>query len=589
LWFALSITATFVYGLESWRRHAARAAERGENARFLALARCALGPDAAEVLRSVGATRRRLRALAMGSSLDPSPAWLDRCVPLARRLAVHAAEVENTRAPHAAGTALVPRTRALALALGRVGAVWQARAGDPSEDFAPLAEHLVATHAELQLATHSPGTEGGASGLVAPAPWRPAPTQRLALPGAVFLAEGTPARFLVGTPPPLFSRVRLTPGGLTQEVVPQEDARQWHTPDERLVRVGPPGLSHPRRTPVTVEGPTGTLLRAEVALPLDALGDPRRLTVDAVSLGGVPWVLSAVDGSPPVLWRAAARPSAAALGPAASPRPAPQDGGAPLRPSIALTTEGTSIVAAWAEHALNEQRYVRVYRAARDGHDAVNVVVTPGDWAVAGRRVGLAFCARPEALWLFVGGRDQWLAGVVQGGRVREVLRAPRTRGAYGEAPVVRCADEVLVYDRERPRQSPLWRCAAPGAAPRCEALPTPPAPEPLGLGTHETPGASGRPVAHPEWPLVFALAPGGAVLSARAAGPVVSLARIDRGAAAWGPEEVLWDAQGEDAGGAVTDVALYSDPARVVLAVSARDELRVTHSLDGGRTWERP
>jgi hypothetical protein len=213
----------------------------------------------------------------------------------------------------------------------------------------------------------------------------------------------------------------------------------------------------------------------------------------------------------------------------------------------------------------------------------------PADWAVAGRRPGLGLCASRAGLWLFVAGRDRWLAGVVEGAVVREVLRSPRARGAYGEELTVRCGDEVLVYGQERPRGSPLWRCGADAEGPRCEPLPAVVAPEPAGLGGHETRSASGQRVSHPEWPLVFVLAPDGAVLRARAAGPVVSVARLDRGAAGWGPEAALWDAQGEDPGGTVTDLGLFGDSARVVLAVSARDELRVTSSLDSGRTWERP
>ena len=134
------------------RPNTARAPPRAERARMGAQVTGPRGDDGHAFARDVGRPRARLRALAMQSSLDPAPSWVDRCIPLADALAREGLRVDTTAAPTRAATNIAAPARDLARALRRVGLIWQVRAGDPDADLASIATLITRTSTDLDLA-----------------------------------------------------------------------------------------------------------------------------------------------------------------------------------------------------------------------------------------------------------------------------------------------------------------------------------------------------------------------------------------------------------------------------------------------------
>ncbi len=589
-WFALAAAATFVYGVESWRRNASRRASTGEQARFHAAVTCLLGADGARLAYSPGEARQRLRALAMDTALAPAPSWIDRCVPLLRDLAVHGAEVDVTQDLRSAPTAVARHARELALATARVGLVWEIRAGDPETDMEHIAELLVRTATEIDLASADLSIDT-LKGPRAPVP-RPMPaTARLDTGGLLPLPSGTPTRFLVGAPLPFISAVSVHDGALRAEALANDDARWWRVVPQGVVRVLPDERASDGLSPVSLDGPSGSLGVARIAAPPATL-DPRVVSLDAVARGRVLWLAEAVRGNSPVLARlpfAGSHAEATAARLSRGPRVDSERGDE----EVAVAADGDGVVAAYTEHVPGAGMVdVRVVRAAGGARAAVREVPTATSaWQLGGRRPALGLCATPGAMWLFAASNDEWRVGVV--GRdaltgVGRVTRAGTRR--FDETLTLRCAAHgVVAYARERPRSSPMWRCAMSDGVPRCETLPALPSTQPRDLDPWTTFSPTGERRAHPEWPLSLAFTGYGTVLAARTSGSIIAVARLPRGATQWEPERVVFDAARDEPGAIALGAELYTDGARTLLVMSDATDLRATRTDDDGESWRAP
>jgi hypothetical protein len=590
----LAVVVTFVYGVEHWRRRAAARASSHEQARFHAVLTCLLGDDGVRLAYRPGEARRRLRALAMSTSLTPSPTWVDRCVPLLRDLAVHAPEVDVTRDPRAAPTAVARHARDLALALARVGLVWQIRAGDPETDMEHVAEVLTRTATELDLASVAP-TRDTLKGPRAPHPQPPVQMLTLTHGGLRPLPVGTTERVLVGAPLPLLSSVRVREGALEAEPVANEDAIWWRVVPGGVVRLVPRDAQSARDAlaPVSLDSHEGTLGEGRIAAPPEGT-DPRAVALDAVVQGRALWLAESVRGNGAVLARLPLRGASAEHTTAArlSTVPAGDREAARVDDEVAVAIDGRDVVAAYTDHlratGLVEVRVVR----ARGGERATVRPVPPDGeaWQLRGQRPGVALCAAQGATWVFAAARDEWRAGVLRDGRVVDVGRFVRAGGRrYDEVLTVRCGRQgVMVYGREMPRSSPMLRCVV-GASPRCEALPALPSPQPGDLAPFATVNAHGTSRAHPEWPLSLALSARGAVVAVRVAGTIAAVARLPAGALAWEPEHVVFDAAADEARTTLSGAELYADGLHTLLVLSTATALRATRSDDDGVTWRSP
>ncbi len=594
-WFILAAAGTFVYGVESWRRGASTRASRGEQARFHAAVTCLLGADGARLAYSPGEARARLRALAMDTPLEPAPTWLDRCVPLLRDLAVHGAEVDVTQDPRGAPTSVARHARELALATARVGLVWQVRAGDPDTDMDHVAELLVRTATEIDLASADLSTDT-LKGPRAPTT-RPMPAMaRLATGGLLPLPVGAPSRFLVGAPLPFLSAVEVRAGALRAEVIANDDARWWRVVPQGVVRVVPEEGASDGLSPVRLDALSGFAGRGRIAAPPPTL-DPRAVSLDAVARGHVLWLAEAVRGRSPVLARmpfGGPRAEAATAARLSREPREPDGANEHVDEEVAVAADDAGVLAAYTEHLAGAGGVdVRLVRASGGERAAVREVpMASGAWQLRGRRPSVAFCAAPNATWLFAASNDEWRVGLVRGATVVDAGRVGRDGARrFDESLTVRCGRHgVIAYGRERPRASPVWRCALDEAGePRCEALPAPPSDQPGDLVAWTTVTPRGERRAHAEWPMAFALTGHGTALAARAAGTVVAVARRQEGASSWEPERVVFDAARDDPGATVLGAELYEDGVRTLLVVTTASEVRAALSDDDGATWRAP
>ncbi len=590
-WFAVAAIATFVYGVESWRRRASARASTGEQARLHAAVTCLLGADGVPLAYRPGEARARLRALAMDTSLTPSPTWIDRCVPLLRDLAVHGAEVDVTQDLRSAPTAVARHARELALATARVGLVWEVRAGGPDSDMDHIAELLVRTTTEIDLASVTPTTDA-MKGPRAPVPRPMPPMLTLATGGLLPLPVGTPERFLVGAPLPLLSTVSVRAGALAITPGPNDDARWWRVVPQGLVRVVAEEGAHDGLAPVYLDAVDGPVGSARIAAPPPTL-DPRAVALDAVARDNVLWLAEAVRGQSPVLARLPFEHThGVATAARLSPPPTPEM--ERVDEEVAVTADARGVLAAFTRHLPSSGAVdVRLVRASGGERAAVHDVTFAGDaWQLSGRKVGLSFCTSRVGTWLFAASGDAWRAGLVRDGTVIDagtVIRSGTRR--FDDATTVRCGPQgVVVYGRERPRGSPLWRCAVgESGVPRCGVLPALPSEQPRDLPPWTTFTPRGERRAHAEWPFALALTTRGTVLAARASGTVVAVARLPAGATAWETERVVFDASGDAPGATVLGAELYTDGVRTLVAVSRAQDLRVSRSDDEGATWHLP
>ncbi len=590
-WIALAAVGTFAYGVEHWRSHTARRAVTEERANLHRLAVCVLGPDGERLIVRPADTRRRLRALAMTTSLRPEPTWLYRCVPLARATAVRGSVLDVTRTVGSVATHVGDRARELSRELARVDLVWRVRAGDPDADMDRLAELLNRTADEIGLADvrDVPSIPVRSSDAVAPTPWVQPDVDRLGISGLVPLPVGSPQRFMVGAPLPLVSSVAITEHGLTIEGVVNLDAGFWRLAPQGLVGIVAERNPTDGLAEVFLQGPTGRLGAGRVAAPPP--GTPSSaVSLDAASAHGTLWLVEAVRAQPPTLCRLAPGVSATA----ARLSPSSADGGAGqvrVDDEVAVGSDGATVVAAYTHHTPGALTVdVSVVRAT-GGERASVEAVTDGTWRVPGHRPHLAFCHAGASMWLFAAGRRGWRAGIVRGRSLLSAapMDAP-TGEPWDESVTVRCSgDRAVAYGRDRPRTTPLLVCNATPAGPVCASHAAPQSPQPGDMAMYTSGGVHGEPTVHPEWPFAAAVMSDGAVIAARASGTIVAAARLDPGATAWRRERVVFDAAADQHGVRVTGVELYADGGRVLLVTSTSDQLFAAASDDGGGAWERP
>ncbi len=576
---AFAAIGVFAYGVEHWRRHTSTRVGRSERERFAALSLCLVGPDGARRVDHVDETRRRLRRLAMETSLDPAPTWVDACIPLARALTVEGAAVDVTGRPGAVGTQVARRARELTRAMSRVGLVWQVRAGDLEADLDVVADLLARTSAEIDLAT------GGArvfesKGVRAPTVV-PLPTPlTVDVPGLYPLPLGGPRRFLVGTPAPSLSVVSLQGRAATVTVRANDEVRAWSLGSTGVVRVLPEDGRADGLSPVRLDGVEAALGVARIAAPppgVDATG----IRLDGVVRDGVFWLGEAVRGQGPVLARlpVQGREAATAVRLAAGVVD-PDD-------EHVAVGEGTAAVFAAYTAPAEDGVAVRVVRAADGARAAVVAVAVPEGWRGYERRPEVAMCRAGATLWLAVTAHDRWRVATVDGRAVNEVWsERPDGGRRFDDAAVLRCeAGGVLLQGRERPRSSPVVWCGVDG----CTAVGAPTAQQPMDLPAYTTPTPRGGERAHAEWPLRFARTGRGTLVAARASGTVVGVRRRASGDARWGDERVVLDAAAAQHGGAVLGLEVYAEDERALLAVTTATGLHLLESRDDGRSWRAP
>lgn len=585
LWFALALSGSAAYGVEQWRRNASRRATQTERARWNTLATCLLGRDGPTLVTDPSATRTRLRALAMATSLDPAPTWLDRCVPLARDLARDGARVDVTHTPTRAATQIAARARDLTRAMARVGLVWQVRAGDPEADMEAIATLLAQTAAEIDLAGAPRGADGVDGPCAPDAPTFPA-MLRVEAPGLSPLPLGDGASFLVGAPLPALSRVRVRDHRAAVEVITNDDARAWRLRSGGLVRIlaedgAPDGLA-----PLHLDGPDGLGGRGRMASPPPGVA-LSAVSLDATRLGDALWVAHAIRGNAPALARmpvAPREPITAARMPSTRPTTdAPQD------EEVAVASDGSVVFAARTEHdARGEGVSVSAVRARGGARATVLPVTVEGEaWRLSGRHPGLAMCASRATLWVAATARDGWRVGTLQGTTLRTAHTVPAARRRLDEIATLRCdAHGALLYARDRPRASPIVWCEDGG---RCVTLPRWSPPQPAIFPEWSVADAQGNRRPMPEWPLRVARTPRGSFVAARAAGTLVAVARASADLRAWDPERVVFDAAAATVGATVQNVELYADAARLTLVIATSEHLHVAVSYDDGAHWQRP
>ena len=581
---------TFVWGLERWRRNAAGHASRSERGRLMALSRCLLGSDGDTVMRSPDGARRRLRALAMTTPGEASVTWLDRCVPLARALATHASEIDNTRGLTAAETRVAQSTRRLHEAVSRVGLVWRIRAGDPETDMDPIADAMAQVAAEIQLAAPDDRSEPEA-GPIAPDVAAEITGSLITTVGLEPAPLGTPTRFLVGAPLPAVTEVVREGEAYHLSPLANEPAYAW--------RLGPSGIA---RIDALVDPSEDGLAPLRV-FRLDSEPTEARVTPVGDSLAGIHVALDAASAGT-ALWfaqwtpwsgTAVARfvpgreavattlvpPSREAAERARDPERGRQTA---LDEHVAIASYQRAALVAFTTAASATTSLVRLVTTMADTDRAE--IVPVAERVIEGHSPTIEFCSRGHGeLALAIASEHEWRVLRIDVLGATDLIRVePPARHTFDERVVVRCdASGLVMYARDHARISPVIVCGA--QASTCVRSETPPTPllatMPLSL-TH-TP--NGRSLAHSEWPMAFVRA-GGTLVGARAVGPVVSVARKSVDAAHWSDDRVVFDAAAHMHGYAVEGIDVYSEGDALALAIATPEGLHILRSEDSGATW---
>ncbi len=579
--------AAALWGAERWRGHAARRAGASERTRAVALARCVFGRDALEVLRSPAGARARLRRLAFETPARPSLTWLDQCVPLARRLEVHASEVDDTRALTETPSHLRENSKKLRRELQRTGLVWRVRGGDPDLDVAPLVEHFIHVTGELDLS--SAGREGSLDGPTAPTP-DPLPAGELVpTPGLEPTSIGTPERFFAGAPLPGLVSVSREGGRWTVRTLATASAYAWSIRPGAHLRIDarsgptPDGLTDLRWIRPGLETE-----QVRVA-PVDDARDGLHTDFDGfVGESGSFWLARWTPDVGAVFGRHATRGGWSSFTLANAPPEASARARHPVLgrtrafdERVAIAPLGAGAIAAYTLRAGQESTVsLAVALEDRDQPSIIRV----GEVRLAARSPDVQFCARADgAPWLFVAGAREWLALEVDARGVRERARVAAPRGeTFSERAAVRCdEDRAIMYATEQGRSSPLLACDSA----RCAGIFPPTFYLPDTLPTYQTRAPDGRPVLHGDWPIAAALS-GGSVVFARAAGSIVAVSLRTLGAGAWEPERVVFDASSHTAGQVIEGLGLFALGDDLTLAIGTREGLRVLSSRDRGARW---
>ncbi len=578
-----------LWGAERWRGHAARRAGTSEKARATALARCVFGADAITVLRSPAAARTRLRLLAFATPADPAVTWLDRCVPIARSFALHAGEVDDTRAVTATPSHLRERSRVLVREMDSLGLVWRARAGDPEVDMSRLVDAFIRVLAELDVSAD--GAAGDIDTLDAPTPVALPSSTLVPSQGLEPTAIGSPSHFFAGAPLPGLVSVAL------------EDSR-WAvhtlaTISSHVSVLRPGGLLRvDARTGATEDGLTDLRwIRPQTATegvrvaPVDESIDGVHMDVDGFASGSdVFWLAQWSPALGTVFARHSPRRGWASFTLANSTPDALERSRHPVRgrtrsfdEHVAIAPLATGAVAAYTTRGESGERSTISFAAAVRDSDQPQIVRL-GDTRVAGRTPELHFCPRSNGSpWLFVAASSEWLVLETDGTRVTEKLRHTSPfRGAFAEHAAVRCEGErVVMYPLERGRSTPSIVCEGE----RCRAVNPPTIQQPLTMPAYTTRTPDGRALVHSDWPTVTALS-GSTLVFARAAGSVVAVSLRGPSDSRWDRERVVFDASAAQHGVTVEGLGLYADGAVLTLAVSVPEGLRILRSDDRGASW---
>ncbi|MEI8255165.1 MAG: hypothetical protein WCJ30_05775, partial [Deltaproteobacteria bacterium] len=456
----------FVWGLERWRNGVAHAAGHSERGRLMALSRCLLGRDGATVMRAPEAARQRLRALAMRSPAEASVTWFDRCVPLARGLAAHASEVDNSRAINAVDTRVAERTRRLAEAVSRVGLVWRVRAGDPEVDMGPIADALAQVASEIQLAAPDDRAEGE-SGPVAPEPPAETTPAFIATVGLEPAPVGTPARFFVGAPMPALTEVAREGGTYRMFPIANEPAFAWRLNPTGLFRIDAQversvdGLAPARFFHIDADP-----IEARVTPVNDAL-DGLHVAMDAATVGTSLWLAQWTPWTGTALARFAPGRDATAITlvpaspeAAARVRDPEQARSTALDERVAITPYQHAALLAYTVSQGNGTSSVRLATTMADSARAD--VVPVGEQLVQGHAPSMEFCARGHGdVALVIAGSGEWRVLRIDALGASELFRVEAPRGVtFDERLVVRCdASGLVAYGRDHPAGSPVLVC----------------------------------------------------------------------------------------------------------------------------------
>ena len=579
----------FVWTIERWRRGAAHTAERSSGTRLVTLARCLLGRDAEQLVREPDRVRQRLRALAMRTPPEVATTWFDPCVAVARGLAVHASEVDNTREFTAAQSRLVATTRLLYDTMRRVGLVWRVRAGDPEIDFDAVADRFIAVSIEIQLAG---GTRrvGDAGSPVAPDVEPLGDGTLVAMPGLEPLAIGSPDRFFAGSPLPNLAEL-VRADGYVVHTLANAPASVWRvvpTGVARIdtdVRTGDDGLARLRF--FEPGRPERSARVTPVTDPLAAL----HVIIDVAEQNDeiwfaqwTPWAGAAIahfvsDQTPLAVALTLGHTNAAEI----LRDPVRAASGA-IDEHVAIATLGPMAVAAYSVRTGPESSEVLLSTTLADGENSP--VLSLGQRTVVGRTPAVEFCALGEGRQaLVLAGAHQWRVAHVDAAGITDVLDlAAPVRASFDEHVVVRCeADGMVVYGRDHASSSPVLVC--PARADRCMRSEAPASTMPSNVPMYVTRTPDGRALAHGAWPRSFVRA-GGTLVAVRAVGPVVSVARKSVDAARWNEEQVVFDAAWRMHGWVVQGLEAYASGATVLIAVLSSDGLHLFRSDDEGAHW---
>lgn len=589
---AIVAIVAFVWGLERWRRGAAHRAGRSERARLMALARCLLGPDGTELIRSPDETRRRLRTLAMATPTEASVTWFDRCIPLAQALARHASEVDDTGAPTAAQTRVSEAARALQQSMTRVGLVWRIRVGDPETDMDPVADQLARVASEISLAGAPQVSPSDIDGPIAPSPPEMPTGSRMETTGLEPTPIGGPDLFYVGAPLPALAEVVHDREGWHLGAVANEPSHAFRVGSVAVTRIDVrTDANHDGLAPLRLFRPGVEPIEVRVT-PVDDPLEGLHVALDATVVGRALWLAQWTPWRGTVLARFVPGRATTALALASAPAGTSTGSSTwsrrtDLDEHVAVAPLGAGAVVAYTVRDGDRSSVVLASTLANSDRAPVSTITTS---TVRGRPPGLEFCTLEGASpVLLVAGTYEWFALRISSKGVTEIARVIARRGrTFDHRLVVRCTrDGIVAYAREHPRTSPVIVCPSRAERPdTCETVEVPVPPMLSTMPSYVTRTPSGRLRIHADWPLALALA-GETLVAARAVGPVVSIARHVLGTDRWDSPRVVFDAAARMHGYTVEAMNVYADGPRMTLAVSAPDGLHLLTSEDAGASWK--
>ncbi|MDP3276218.1 MAG: hypothetical protein Q8Q09_13545 [Deltaproteobacteria bacterium] len=581
---ALGIT---LWGAERWRAHVARRAYSSERARASALLRCSLGDDALEVLRSPTQTRVRLRTLAMQTPADLGLSWLDRCVPIARSLALHASEIDYAKRPDETVTGLQMSSRNLLAEIDRVGLAWRVRSGDPSLDMSQLGEALLRVTTDLSIRSLQAAQP---TDPVAPASIPLSHGVLVAAPSVEPIPLGDGQRFLAGAPLPGLIEVSLRDEQWTTRTIADTHTHAYELRPQGFFRIDTrTGRTSDQLTDLRWirpgENPAAFRIAA-VDQPIDGL----HVSLDGfiAPRSGAFWLGQWTPWNGAVLARhtlghAWASFTVANVLPELTARASDPLRGATRNhdEQVAVAPLGRGAAIAFTQR--NDRR-MRVSVSAAGDDSSRAPMVSLGEILVSTARPGLAFCARPDGnAWLFVASPREWIVAEVTPERLSERIRVHAPPGvAMGSSIHLDCTEsDALAQALEHGSTSPVLLCDDD----RCRAIQPPELHQTTTMPSYHTRSVSGRSVIHGDWPVrVVRIA--NRLVRARAAGAVIAVTVADIQSGVWDAERVVSDLALTTPHAMAEGLGLYRAGEDLTLAASSAEGLRIFQSSDQGASW---